>query len=268
MKTLAFADPCLRNIESVVTIGVFDGLHRGHQKIVEQCVETASELGCESVLISFSINPKMAKGREMKLSSLMSASSFEDFLAEKGVKYHCIIDFSDDMSKLTGEEFIALLCTSYKLRAMVVGSNFRCGNPSSSAGPAEIEKLLSEYTSSAFLKVVSPVLYNGMEVSSSLIRRCLLTGDTETASALLGRAYQVDLGEEAPGSSSERLLYSIRTLGQLLPKDGTYKTRVAGKASDAPTSNPVDCDATAVISGDCLALELQVRIKPDRLFFL
>jgi FAD synthase len=151
---------------------------------------------------------------------------------------------------------------------MVVGSSFRCGNPASSAGPAEIEKLLLRYTSSAFLKVVSPVLCNGKEVSSSLIRRCLLTGDTETASVLLGRAYQVDLEDCSFSSSGERLLYSIRTLGQLLPKEGTYMTRVAGKASGAPTSGPVDCDASAVISGDSLALELQVRMKPDRIYFL
>jgi len=268
MKTLAFADPCFRDIDCVVTVGVFDGLHKGHQKIVEQCVETARQTGSESVLVSFNINPKMAKGSEQKLKSLMSPSSFDDFLAEKGVKYHCIIDFSDDMSKLSGEEFIALLCTSYKLRAMVVGSSFRCGNPASSAGPAEIETLLRRYTSSAFLKVVPPVLLNGMEVSSSLIRRCLLTGDTETASALLGRAYQVDLEDTSFSSSGERLLYSIRTLGQLLPIEGTYKTRVAGKASGAPTSGPVDCDASAVISGDSLALELQVRMKPDRIYFL
>ena len=268
MRTLAFADPCFKDMDCVVTIGVFDGLHLGHQKIVEQCVQIARETSSESVVVSFNINPKMAKGTEQKLKSLMSPSSFDDFLAEKGVKYHCIIDFSDDMSKLSGEEFIALLGTSYRLRAMVVGSSFRCGNPASSAGPAELEPLLRRYTSSAFLKVVPPVLVNGMEVSSSLIRRCLLTGDVQTACALLGRAYQVDLRDSSFSSSGERLLYSIRTLGQLLPKDGTYKTRVAGKASEAPTSNPVDCDASAVISGDSLALELQVRMKPDRIYFL
>ena len=260
MKTLPFADPCFRNTDCVVTIGVFDGLHRGHQKIVEQCVETSRDLGCKSVLISFNVNPKMAKGSEQKLKSLMSASSFEEFLAEKGIEYHCIIDFSDDMSKLSGEEFIALLCTSYRLRAMVVGSSFRCGNPASCAGPAELEDLLRRYTSSAFLKVVPPVLYNGMEVSSSLIRRCLLTGDTETASALLGRAYQVDLGPCESGSSGERLLYNIRNLCQLLPREGSYRVKASEKASV--------CDASAVISGDCLVLELPVRMRPDRLSFL
>lgn len=264
MKTLAFADPVFRTMPCAVTIGVFDGLHRGHLQIIGECVETAGELGCSSVAVSFNVNPKMTNGSERMLKPLLSSSDFEEILAEKGIDYHCIIDFSHDMSKLSGEEFIALLCTSYGLRAMVVGDSFRCGNPASAAGPGQIDRLLSVYTSSAFLKVVPPVLSEGKEVSSSLIRRCLLEGDTETASVLLGRRYCVDLRSCDFSSDAGRLLYKVRNLGQLLPKEGSYGVY----AESAPTPGPVGCDGLAVISEDSLALELKTRTVPDRIYFL
>ena len=268
MTTHSFTDPVFRDIPCALTIGVFDGLHRGHDRIIETCVDRAREKGVESVVITFNINPKMAKGREEKLLPLASDDDFRQILSEKGVDRLAVIDFSDNMSKLSGEEFMALLCTSYRLEAMIVGSSFRCGNPADSAGPARLEKLLGKYTSSASLEIVPPVLENGTEVSSSLIRRCLLTGDTEYASVLLGRAYSLDLRSVGfERKTGNRLFYSIRAFRQLLPCAGAYEVKAAGIAESAPMSGPADCDAEAVIGKDGLVLDLHARIIPDRIYF-
>jgi len=157
-----------------------------------------------------------------------------------------------------------LLCTSYDVRAMVVGDSFRAGNPSHSVGPADIQKLLLGYTSSAFLRVIPSVVLDGEVVSSSLIRRCLLTGDLAKAARLLGRAYSLDLRgkpftEESEGTSHKRL-FLVRTLGLLLPKEGRYMVEA--------TEDGRSCKASAVVSGSCLALELPVRMNPDRITFL
>ena len=255
----SFGDPIFRNKSCTVCIGVFDGLHPGHLRIIDQTVELARELKAESVVVSFSTNPKMAKGTQDFHPALQSLEDFEEILSFRGVNYHCVIDFSDDMSKLSGEEFIALLCTSYDVRAMVVGDSFRAGRPSQSVGPAEIQRLLPEYTSSAVLRVAESVVIDGEVVSSSLIRRCLLTGDLGKASRLLGRAYSLDLRNVVPASSQNRLLYDVRTLGLLLPKAGEYKVRATaeGKAEDAK----------AFVSENYLALELPVRMLPDRISF-
>lgn len=189
MKILPFYNNELQSVPSVVTIGVFDGLHRGHQKIIGECVRTARGKGAKSVVITFSVNPKMFCGREEFMKPIITDDERNSILEEYGVDYLVVIDFSAHISKMTGEEFIAELCTLYKIVAMVVGSDFRCGNKTSSVGTDEIGALLTRFTSSAFLTVV-PVFYvNGEAVSSSLIRRCLLTGDFDKASSLLGRPY-------------------------------------------------------------------------------
>ena len=264
MESRPFCDIIFRNIPCVVTIGVFDGLHPGHQMIVDRTVSTARELGVKSVVMTFSVNPKMAAGSKGSVDALQSDSELKEMLALRGVDYHCVIDFSDDMSKLSGEEFIALLCTSYDVRAMVVGDSFRAGNPSHSVGPADIQKLLLGYTSSAFLRVIPSVVLDGEVVSSSLIRRCLLTGDPGRASGLLGRAYSLDLrgasfAEEDADASHKRLFYDVRTLGLLLPRAGKYMVEATAGGSAVT--------GTASVSENRLALELPVRMTPDGITF-
>ncbi|MGX8681161.1 MAG: FAD synthetase [Spirochaetales bacterium] len=257
METKSFCDPIFKNIPCVIAIGVFDGMHPGHIAIVDETVKVARESGSKSVVITFSVNPKMAKGAMQNLGALQSTRDLTEILTIRGIDYHCVIDFSDDMSKLSGEEFIALLCTSYDVKAMVVGDSFRAGNPSHCVGPAQIEKLLLGYTSSAFLRVVPSVVKDGQVVSSSLIRRCLLTGDLVKAASLLGRAYSLDLRD---AGTSQKRLFDVRTLGLLLPKEGEYMVEA--------TADGKSVKAKAVVSESCLALELPVRMNPDRITFL
>ena len=266
MENRPFADPYFRNIPCVITIGVFDGMHLGHQAIIDETVRTARGLDAQSIVVTFSVNPKMSVRSMPSVPALQSRTSFEEMLSDRGINHHCVIDFSDDMSKLSGEEFIALLCTSYEVRAMVVGDSFRAGAAAHSAGPSGIERLLSKYTSSAYLRVIPSVVIGNETVSSSLIRGCLLTGDTGKASVLLGRAYGLDLRgvpsveEGASGKPGPiRLLYDVRTLGLLLPRAGKYMVEATaeGRAEQA----------VAFVSENRLALELPVRMIPDGITF-
>ncbi len=260
MQSRLFADPSFKTVPSVIAIGVFDGLHLGHMSIIDETVRMAREKSAKSVVVTFSTNPKMGSGNGVLRNGLQSEADFTEMLTIRGIDYHCVIDFSDDMSKLSGEEFIAFLCTSYDVKAMVVGDSFRAGNPSLSVGPEQIGKLLSEYTSSASLRVVPPVVIDGEVVSSSLIRRCLLTGDLAKAARLLGRAYSLDLRGKSSELASQKRLFGVRTLGFLLPKDGKYMVEA--------TEDGRSVDAFAVVSESCLALELPVRMIPDRITFL
>ncbi len=260
METTVFGETNKSGKPCVVSVGVFDGLHLGHARIIAQNVALAHRNGWMSVVMTFSVNPKMAKGSMKALKPLSSMRFFDEMLEKAGVDQHCIIDFSDDMSKLTGEEFVAMLCTSYSVRAMVVGTSFRCGNPSSSAGVSNLEGLLSKYTSSASLVVVPSVFVEGEEVSSSLIRRCLLTGDLDKASRLLGRAYSLDLRNVPYEPSQNRLFYSVRALGQLLPPEGLYMVEATASGALAK--------CRLCVSEDHLALELPVRMIPDGITFL
>ena len=263
MESRAFADPIFRGIDTVVSVGVFDGLHQGHLRVIDRTVALARENGWQSVVVTFSENPKMARGSQGRLPGLLSPATFEEMLSDRGVNFHCVIDFSDDMSKLSGEEFIALLCTSYRVRAMVVGDSFRAGRPPLQVGPSEIEKLIRKYTSSAYLRVLPPVVMDDEVVSSSAIRRCLLTGDLGKASRLLGRAYSLDLrgaSVEEQSESSQKRLFDVRTLGLLLPKAGEYVVEATAEGRTFRTK--------AFVSENHLALELPVRTVPDGITFL
>ena len=267
MTLKPFADFSFRDIPCVICIGVFDGMHLGHQSIIDETVRLARDLEADSVAVTFSRNPKMARSSMPWTAALQSRKQFEEMLSDRGINYHCVIDFSDDMSKLTGEEFIALLCTSYEVRAMVVGDSFRAGARASSVGPSEIKVLLSKYTSSAYLRVIPPVVMDDEVVSSSLIRGCLLTGDLDKVSRLLGRAYSLDLrgasfieDDDCGDASQKRLFIDVRTLGLLLPKEGRYKVRATAEGRSVETE--------AFVSEDHLALELPVRMKPDGIIFL
>ncbi len=260
MQTLDFKQNMLKNVPCVVSIGVFDGFHLGHLAIIEKNVSLARENNWQSVAITFSVNPKMAKGSMKNVKPLASVYKLNEMLTKSGLNWHCVIDFCDDMSKLSGEEFIAMLCTSYNVKAMVVGTSFRCGNSTSSAGVSQIAEYLSKYTSSTSLVVVPSVFVNGEEVSSSLIRRCLLTGNLEKVSSLLGRAYSLDMRDVPFKSSQNRLLYDVRTLEQLLPKEGLYMVKA--------TANEVFANGKLQISENHLALELPVRMIPNEITFL
>ena len=266
MKTKPFADYFFNDTPCVITVGVFDGMHLGHQRIIDETVSLARDLQAQSVAITFSSNPKMVSHSAPAMPALQSRAELEEMLADRGINYHSVIDFSSDMSKLSGEEFIALLCTSYEVRAMVVGDSFRAGARANSVGPSEIRDLLSKYTSSAYLRVIPSVVKDGEVVSSSLIRGCLLTGNPDKASGLLGRAYSLDLRgasvleESLTDTSQTRLLFDVRTLGLLLPKAGKYKVRA--------TAEGISIDGEAFVSEDHLALELPVRMIPDGITFL
>ena len=261
MKTKPFADYIFNDTPCVITIGVFDGMHLGHQRIIDETVSLARDLQAQSVVITFSANPKMVNNSAPAMAALQSSADLEEILADRGINYHCVIDFSSDMSKLSGEEFIALLCTSYEVRAMVVGDSFRAGARAHSVGPSEIKDLLSKYTSSAYLRVIPPVVKDDEVVSSSLIRGCLLTGNLDKAARLLGRAYSLDLrGVKSLTDASQKRLFDVRTLGLLLPKAGKYKVRATAEGEVIETN--------AFVSEDHLALELPVRMIPDGITFL
>ena len=85
MESRPFCDIIFRNIPCVVTIGVFDGLHPGHQMIVDRTVSTAGELGVKSVVMTFSVNPKMAAGSKGSVDALQSDSELKEMLALRGV---------------------------------------------------------------------------------------------------------------------------------------------------------------------------------------
>ena len=217
------AHPVLWQQPMAVSIGVFDGLHAGHLTILNHCTSLARINGWESMVITFDVNPKMTMQSQPYHSRLTSDAQFEEILANSGVDHLVVIDFSADFSKLTAEEFLTLVCAFCQVKAMVVGEDFRCGAPASSAGPVQLQEYLARLSPGALVEIPPFVLTtNGEITSSSLVRKKLLEGALEEVQSMLGRPYELDLVAYPSKFVNNGLLYRTSSFMQLLPTAGEY----------------------------------------------
>ncbi|MFA7113251.1 MAG: FAD synthetase family protein [Sphaerochaeta sp.] len=206
-----------------VCIGVFDGLHSGHQAIIKRCVDLAKKQDLQSMVITFDKNPKMLMKTQPYHSKLASDAQIDELLENIGVDHLVVIDFSADFSKLTAEEFLTLVCAFCQVKVMVVGEDFRCGAPASSAGPVQLQEYLARLSPGALVEIPPFVLTtNGEITSSSLVRKKLLEGALEEVQSMLGRPYELDLVAYPSKFIEEGLLYRTASFMQLLPPSGVY----------------------------------------------
>jgi riboflavin kinase / FMN adenylyltransferase len=209
---------------SVVTIGVFDGVHRGHQRIIARTAGTATGLGLPLVVITFDPHPAEVIRPGSHPTLLCSAARRAELLAGLGADAVCIMPFTVEFSRLGPEEFVRLvLADRLHAAAVVVGGNFRFGHRA--AGDVTLLAELGEkYGFTA--DPVPLLLDDGIKVSSSLIRQKLADGDVTSAAADLGRPHRVE-GVVIPGQRRGRALgfptANLETFPYTaIPADGVY----------------------------------------------
>ncbi len=218
------AHPVLWQTDMSITIGVFDGLHVGHQKIIERAVQLAKENNWQSMAITFNKNPKMFAKSQLAHNRLTTSRQNQEILSEIGIDHLVVIDFSAEFSKLTAKEFLAFICSFCQVKAMVVGEDFRCGAPVSSAGPVQLQEHLSRLAPGAFVEVPPFVMTTEGEIASSTsVRQKLLKGALEEVQSMLGRPYALDLVAYPSTFTEEGLLYRTASCVQLLPMAGAYE---------------------------------------------
>lgn len=176
---------------SVVTIGNFDGVHRGHQALLRRAVERAKELGVPSVVFTFDPHPLMVLRPELKLKLLFDPDDRSEQMQKLGIDVLVIEPFSRAFSQLTPERFVMdILVKPFQPKAVLVGYDFSFGSNRSGS----IEFLKSQAKPMGFeLEVLSPVTIeldgHPTIVSSSRIRHALERGEAKAARVLLGRPY-------------------------------------------------------------------------------
>jgi len=171
----------------VLTIGNFDGIHTGHQKIIKGLVEKANELKLPSIVISFSVTPESFFGRPKA-----RLSSFRDkhlFLKLMGVDKHLLIRFNDSFSQTSAIFFVEnILVERLKVRHCFIGDDFRFGKDRL-GDYGLLEKLSKTYN--FITENVEKVSIEGQRVSSSAVRLCLASGNFSMAEKLLGRPFAI-----------------------------------------------------------------------------
>lgn len=175
---------------SVVSIGFFDGVHRGHRSIISRAVDAAADLGVRSAVVTFDRHPMevVKPGSQPKL--LMTLARRARALAGQGVDIVVVLPFDDRLRHQSPEGFVDhVLVGPLRARQAIVGVNFRFGH-----GAAGDVALLADLGQSRGFTVegVSLLERDGEVVSSTQIRARIDAGDVEQAAALLGRPHLVD----------------------------------------------------------------------------
>ncbi|MGR6922805.1 bifunctional riboflavin kinase/FAD synthetase [[Actinomadura] parvosata] len=171
---------------SVVTIGVYDGVHLGHRRVVERTVAVARERGLRSVAVTFEPHPEEVVRPGSHPYRLGSARRRAELLAGLGVDEVDVVEFTLGLSRTTPEEFAqSVLAERLRAAVVVVGENFAFGQ--GAKGDVETLRTLGEMYG---FEVESVPLLDG--VSSTLIRELLVEGDVARAGELLGRPHRVE----------------------------------------------------------------------------
>jgi riboflavin kinase / FMN adenylyltransferase len=209
---------------SVVTIGVFDGVHRGHQRIISHTAGIAAGLGLPMVVITFDPHPAEVIRPGSHPTFLCTAARRTELLAGLGADAVCLMPFTLEFSRLGPEEFVrSVLVDRLHTAAVAVGENFRFGHRA--AGDVALLAELGEKYD--FTAEAVPLLGDGgTKISSSLIREKLAAGDVTGAAGDLGRMHRVE-GVVVPGHRRGKALgfptANLETFPHTaIPADGVY----------------------------------------------
>jgi riboflavin kinase/FMN adenylyltransferase len=210
----------------VLTIGVFDGFHRGHQALVRETVRLARQLKALPVALTFRNHPLNVLHHEGKVPFLYPREETYRALRGAGIERVQAVEFTRRYARQTPGVFVRRLARRLDLKAVVVGSNFRFG-AGNRGDVGTLRELGARYGFS-----VSPVALRGgarTAVSSSRIRLALLEGRVEEANRMLGRSFHIT-GRVSRGRRIGRGMgyptANLRDLGCFIPRRGIYACRV------------------------------------------
>lgn len=175
---------------SVVSIGFFDGVHRGHQAIIRRAVRQGQERGIRSVVVTFDRHPMEVVNPGSQPKLLMTLARRASTLAAMGVDVVVVLEFSDWLRHLAPETFVGhVLVGALQAQRVIVGSNFRFGLRAA----GDVETLRALGRERGFTVEGVPLLETaGAVISSTEIRSALQAGDVESAARMLGRPHLVD----------------------------------------------------------------------------
>ena len=203
MKVYTDTSEIVKIKNAVVTVGSFDGLHKGHIRIFEKVLELSNKNNGTSFVITFEPHPRSVISKDFDLKILTSLEEKKEVLKKIGIENLMVINFTKEFSQLTSEEFIKqFIIEKIGASDMVIGHDHKFGKDRLGD-----EKKLREVGKMYNLDVtaVPPEMLDGEIISSSKIRNALFAGDIEKAGLLLGRNYTLS-GIIVKGMQRGRLL--------------------------------------------------------------
>ncbi len=210
----------------VISIGVFDGVHRGHQVLIHETVGLAKRLKAIPSSVTFQDHPMHVLKGTIRIPFLLPRVETFRLLKERGIRKVVALRFTKSFSQKSPEQFIDWLRTLGPIKGIVVGMKFRFGK--GAKGDVGLLRILGKKFGFQVI-AVKPVLLRGAVVSSSRIRGLLMNGKMETARELLGRPYAIE-GNVVHGKHVGHKIgfptANLKHIEQFLPKDGVYACAV------------------------------------------
>ena len=211
--------------QPVLALGNFDGVHRGHRKILDRLRRVAAERGATSVVMTFDPHPPRVVRPDKAPPLLMTKAQKLDAIAEAGVQGTAIVRFTPEVSRWDPETFVRTVLHDWlHVSEVWVGANFLFGHDR--AGNFSLLRVLGGHYGFKVEKI-DPVRYKDFVVSSTRVRRLVGEGRVDEAGALLGHQYFID-GIVTEGDHRGRTLgfptANLCTENELLPPSGVYAT--------------------------------------------
>lgn len=232
----------------VVTIGIFDGVHLGHQKVIHTVVRRAKDTGGTSMVLTFDPHPWKTVGGPFPKPLICSLEHRLELIRRLNADVYLLLDFNKEFSRLTAEDFVKrVLVDTLNIDCLIVGAGFHFGR-SREGGFSLLKKLSARYGFT--VQRINPVKTEGMTISSTNIRALIRQGKIKAANGLLGRNFSI-YGRVKEGAGRGRTLgyptANIEPRQEIVPAYGVYavEVKLEGKLFPAvlnvgarPTFNP------------------------------
>jgi riboflavin kinase/FMN adenylyltransferase len=225
--------------ETLLAIGVFDGVHAGHRYLLKQLQKRAAEKHLLSGVLTFNPHPQSVLHPDDQLPWLSNLEDRITTLQQLGVNIVAVLTFTPELAQLTAQDFMSLLKKYLKMRGIMVGPDFALGR----GGEGNISLLRTLGNQMEFsVEVIPPYTINGELVSSTLIRQALIQGDMKRVEKLMGHHFYLRGKVITSDKRGRALGFPTANLEskpqQALPNNGIYATitHVDGKQFPSATN--------------------------------
>lgn len=268
------------NQPTVLTVGVFDGVHLGHQALLRETVKQAKGLGFASGAVTFTSHPRLVLEKHTELPLLTSVDQRIKLIKAVGIEHVICLTFSKELAALSAEQFIGLLINHCSMRGLVVGPDFALGRDR--IGNAEVLNKMG-INKGFSVTTVLPETMKGFNISSTLIRQAMALSDMRMVHELLGRCFTLE-GRVIKGEGRGTDL-GIPTANmaiaddQALPADGVYASKALISGNYCPAITNIGTrptfgtgnrtvethilDFTARLYDDILEIAIIDQIRPE-----
>ena len=252
--------PVFKN--AVITIGTFDGVHRGHQQILEQLIKEATAIDGTAVLITFYPHPKQVVSLQKgPLYIINTPEEKYDLLHRKGIEHIVVVPFDTAFAEQTATSYIKdFLADKFHPHTIIIGYDHRFGN--NREGDYHLLEQEAETYNFKVKEIPEHVLKN-ITVSSTKIRASLLQGDLETATAYLGYSYFFS-GKVILGNQLGRTLgfptanLQVQNEQKLIPANGVYAVKIAIKGRDDHFTGMMNIGIRPTVDGSTRFIEVNI----------